>query len=103
MPSRVHWVFMSSPGNPRFDHQARAFFQDALRRVAHENMNNRQVDSLALRIGGLSMNFRKAVPELQEIAIDLGFSNLSKRLRKFRLPKKLRKNKNPIFAWRQSA
>lgn len=101
MPSRVHWVYMATPGQPRFDSNARSFFQDSLRRKAAETLSAVAYDRLVWRIDRLPMNFRKAIPELQEIATEQGYPFI-KKLRKFRLPKRLRKTKNPIYSWKNA-
>lgn len=98
MPSRTHWVYMATPGSPRFDNHAYAFFRDAVRRRAIDTLLDVDVDLVLARLNGLPGNFRQAIPLLREIAIEYGFP-FAKRLRKFRLPKRLRRAKNPIYNW----
>lgn len=101
MPSRIHWVYMATPGSPRFDANARAYFQESVRRKAMETLPALAYDRLTRRLDRLSMNFRKALPELLEIATEQGYT-FTKKLRKFRLPKRLRKTKNPIYSWKNA-
>lgn len=99
MPSRVHYVYLSGPCSPRFDSQARAFFQDHLRRKVIDTLPVRVADSVIRQIGALPLSFRKALPILQAIATEQGFT-MTKKLRQFRLPKRLRRSKNPIHSWK---
>jgi hypothetical protein len=103
MASRVHWVFMSGPGTPRFDHSARCYFQDYLRRRVLDDLSPLTADRVARTIDRLPANWRKAIPALQAIAVEYDFTNLTKKLRKLHLPKHLRKAKNPIYSWKNAA
>lgn len=98
MPSRVHYVYTGT-GAPRFDSQAREYFQDQLRRKVIDTLGSREGDRIMVRLAVLPQSFRKAIPILQEISTELGFT-LTKKLRKFRLPKRLRRAKNPINSWK---
>lgn len=99
MPSRVHYVYMSGMGQPRFDSQARAYFQESIRRKCVETLGMAAAEREARRLERLPMNWRKAIPLLQEIAVGHNFT-FAKKLRKFWLPKHLRRAKNPIFSWK---
>lgn len=98
MPSRVHYVFGGNLG-PRFDQSARQVLQDLVLRKAGDALLPSAEDALRRRIGQLPPNFRKAIPILEEMAKGLGCPAV-KKLRKFRLPKHLRRSKNPIFSWK---
>lgn len=94
MPSRVHWVFMTG-NTPRFDRDARAFVFDGVRRRAATQLPAAMYRDFVHRMEDLPNNFRQALPRLMEMGAAVGWSEL-RRLRKFRLPKRLRANKNPI-------
>lgn len=98
MPSRVHWVYMTLPGMPRFDQHARNSLQQSIRNKAVESMSSAAYERLLIRMDHLPRSFRKAIPALRELAIENGWT-FTKKLRSFRLPKRLRKNKNPILSW----
>lgn len=98
MPSRVHYVYTGT-GAPCFDAQARIYFQDQIRRKVIDTLGAREGDRIMSRIAVLPRSFRKAIPLLQDISTELGFT-LTKKLRKFRLPKHLRRAKNPIISWK---
>lgn len=99
MPSRVHWVYMAVPGQPRFDSSARQYFQEAIRRKFVETLGTVAADRQVRRLERLPLNWRKAIPVLQDIAVEHSFT-FAKKLRKFRLPKHLRRAKNPIYSWK---
>jgi hypothetical protein len=98
MPSRVHYVYTGA-GSPRFDSSARAHFQDQLRRKVIDTLPARAADRIMTRLAVLPQSFRKAIPILEEIATEQEFT-MVKKLRKFRLPKRLRRAKNPIHSWK---
>lgn len=100
MPSRVHYVYLVGVNNPRFDSAARAHFQDSLRRRIVEELPSRAADGVIRQMAVLPHSFRKALPILEALATEHGYPLLVKKLRKFRLPKRLRRSKNPIHSWK---
>jgi len=103
MPSRVHWAYITAVDNPRFDASARVSYQDLVRRKGSAQLDAASYARFIRRIEGLPIPFRKAIPMLQEIATEYGIDLKSVRIKKFRLPKHLRKNKNPMCMTRNAA
>lgn len=101
MPSRTHYVIIPPMGGMRFDAAAKISLYDLIRRRSEEGLSSLYYERVASKLTKLPFNFRKAIPLLQEIAKE--YKIPIPPIKKFRLPKHLRKNKNPIYCWKSQA
>lgn len=99
MPSRIHYVQITPIGPLRFDSSARVNLQDAfVRKLATIMTSTEYVRFMRVNVDRLPRSWRKAIPIIYKLAEEKGIE--LPKLKKFRLPKHLRKNKNPIYCSR---
>jgi hypothetical protein len=99
MPSRTHWMLTQSLGLPKFDAVAKSDFISLLTRRAAANFTQIRYTAFMLDMDHLPNSFRRAIPLLVEIETRYGLTQYmnSCKLTKFRLPKHLRRSKNPVY------